>query len=275
VNRVVNSIRGSTDLNGTFPKICCVAQDLWCAVLIVELNALQLELKGLSQMHSSLSSQYSSLHTIHAKQTHRNTPLGTLLFFARHIFSLYCIYRIFTSGWSIFYILLGRTPVTPDQDPISRFLAILARAWLTTGTYFSETTQPTLNIEAYRRLISFALVGVVIAGSIHSVTRSISRISVLSTSSYVGNPALANLSMSWIAGVYFVSTAVMVRMLLPEEYVGGIGRMLGEGLKRGVFEGWFDAVFFGVACVTGVGLGVVRGWKGGEDGMLEADGKEV
>src|SRR5271156_4360038 len=232
-------------------------------------------------MHNSLSSQYSSLHTIHTKQTRRNTPLGTLLFFTRHLFSLYCIYRIFTSGWSIFYMLLGRTPVTPDQDPISRFLAILARAWLTTGTYLTSSsevaTQPTLNIEAYRRLISFALVGVVIAGSIHSVTRSISRISHFSISSHPSgiSPALANLSMSWIAGVYFISTAVMVRMLLPEEYVGAIGRMLGEGLKRGVFEGWFDAVFLGVACVTGIGLGVVRGWTGGEDGIFELEGKEV
>ena len=254
------------------------------ANVCVELNALQLELKGLSQMHSSLSSQYSSLSQIHIKQTQRNTPLGTLLFFIGHTFSLYCIYRILTSGWSIFHILIGNNPVTPDQDPISRFLAVVARAWLTTGTYFTNSssseaaTQPTLNIEAYRRLISFALVGVMIAGSIHSVIRSISRISMLAHTPSPNpsngiNPALANLCMSWIAGVYFISTTVMVRMLLPEEYVGGIGRMLGEGLKRGVFEGWFDAVFFSVAVLTGMGLGAARTWKGGD--VLEAEGKEV
>lgn len=64
----------------------------------------------------------------------------------------------------------------------------------------------------------------------------------------------------------------MLRGNLPEKYTGGIAKALGSSLRRGVFEEWFDAVFFVVAGLTAVGLFVGRSWS---DEEFEIEGKEV
>jgi len=242
VNRVVNTVRGSTDQQ--------------------ELNAVHAELKGLSQMYSSLQSQHSSLLTIHSRQLERNTFRGLLAILTRHVFALYCIYRILSTGWSNLRSLLGKPRITADEDPISSILALITKAWI-------STTKSPLDIEAYRRLIGFILVGVVIAGSINAVVSTIQRVS----KSAPVAPATATLCISWISGTYFVSTAVMLRSNLPEKYVGGIGNALGSSLRRGIFEGWFDVVFFIVAGITGIGLLLARSWN--EEDTIQLEGKEV
>jgi hypothetical protein len=66
----------------------------------------------------------------------------------------------------------------------------------------------------------------------------------------------------------------MLRSNLPEQYVGGIGNALGSSVTRGLFEEWFNVVFFLVALGTGVGLLIARSWAD-EESMIELVGKEV
>jgi len=175
---------------------------------------------------------------------------------------MYCIYRILATGWSNLRFLLGvPTAAVADEDPISQILALLTRAWFT-------TTKVPFDLEAYRRLIGFILVGVVIAGSISAVVNTIQR---LAKSTPLG-AATSTLWMCWLSGTYFISTAVMLRSNLPEKYVGGISSALGKSLHRGLFEEWFNVVFFVVAVVTGAGLVVARSWS---DEAIELEGKDV
>ena len=215
-------------------------------------------------MLSSLQSHYSTLQTQYTRQLRKGTPLGILSAIARHSFAIYCIYRILSTGYSLLRrAFQGESPTSDSEDPISTILALLARATL-------STTHLSLDIEAYRRLISFILVGVVIAGSITAVGNTIQRLARSSPLS----PALSALGEAWISGTYFVSTAVMLRSNLPERYVGGIGDALGNAsLRRGVFEVWFDFVFCGVALLTGVGLMIARKWN--EEEVSEVEGKNV
>jgi hypothetical protein len=254
MSRVVSSVRGSSELQGKY--------SISLLGLILELNALQAELKGLHQMQTSLQSQLSSLESLYRTELQRNTSYGIVLLLMRHLFALYCVYRIVVTGWSNFSLLLGRPRTSAEDDPVSRFLAIFAKAWM-------STTQVPLDIDAYRRLIGFVLVGMVIAGSVNAVADTVQRLSKSSPLS----PALATLSICWISGTYFISTAVMLRSNLPEQYLGGIGHALGSSLKRGIFEEWFDIVFFLVALATGLGLLIARSWN--YENILEFEGKEV
>ena len=238
MNRVVNSVRGSSDHH--------------------ELNALQAELKGLSQMHSSLQSRYTHLQSQYTRQQNRRKRLGILYFLGRHLFALYCLYRLLASAWSNIRLLLGKHRIPSDEDPISRILALLAKT----------TTKTHLDLEGYRHIIGFILVGVVIAGSINAVLTVLQNVSRSPVSA-----ATRSICMSFLAGTYFVSTALMVRSNLEEKYVGGIASALGESLVRGMFEEWFDAVYFVVAGVTAVGLMVARRWN--EEDVIELEGKEV
>ena len=251
MNRVVNTVRGSSDQQGN---------PLQYHSLQIELGALQAELKGLSQMHSSLQSHHSTLQHQYTRQQSRKAPLGIISFLARHLFALYCIYRLLASAWSNICLLLGRRRLPSDQDPISRILAIIAKTTNTTAH---------LDLEGYRHLIGFILVGVVIAGSINAVMTVLQRVSKSTPLS----AATSTLCMSFLAGTYFISTALMVRSNLGDKYVGGIANALGESLGRGLFEEWFDAVFFVVAGITGIGLMVMRSWS--DEDQIELDGKEV
>lgn len=213
-------------------------------------------------MLSSLQSQYSSLETLYIRRSKRYTPMGIISFTIRHSFAMYCVYRIFATAWSSLCLLFGiRSTPTADEDPISKALALLTKAWLT-------TTKVPIDFESYRRLVGFILVGVVIAGSISAVLNTIRR---LAKSIPLG-AVTSTLWMCWLSGTYFISTAVMLRSNLPETYVGGIGNALGQNLRRGLFEKWFDFVFFVVAVVTGVGLVVARSWS---DEVIEMEGKDV
>src|SRR5579862_9044725 len=113
MTRVVSSVRGSSDHQ--------------------ELNALQAELKGLMEMLSSLHSQHTYLQSQYTRQQTRKTPLGILSFLIRHLFALYCIYRLFASAWSNVRLLLGQRRIPSDQDPISRVLALIAKTTNTTA----------------------------------------------------------------------------------------------------------------------------------------------
>ena len=202
-------------------------------------------------MLSSLQSQHSTLEILYTRQSQRDTPIGTISILSRHSFAIYCIFRIIATAWSNLRLLLGIQPVPrADEDPLSRILAIITKAWFT-------TTDAPLDIETYRRLVGFILVGIVIAGSITAVMSTVQR---LANSSPLG-AVTSTLWICWLSGTYFVSTAVMLRSNLPEQYVGGIGRALGSSLRRGLFEEWFDVVFFLVVVVTGVGLLVTRSWS--------------
>ena len=191
----------------------------------------------------------------------RNTLFGVLTLLVRHLFALYCIYRIFASGWSNIRLIRGLPTNIAEEDPLSRILAILAKAWI-------STTKVPLDVDAYRRLISFILVGVVISGSVNAVVSTIQRVSKSAPLS----PALTTLSISWISGTYFMSTAIMLRSNLPEKYVGGIGNALGTALSRGIFDQLFDVMFFVAAAVTVVALLLARSWN---EETIELEGKEV
>jgi hypothetical protein len=65
----------------------------------------------------------------------------------------------------------------------------------------------------------------------------------------------------------------MLRSNLPEKYAGGIAKALGKSLRRGIFEEWFDAVFFTTAGLTAMGLFVAKSWSDDDD--IELEGKEV
>lgn len=213
-------------------------------------------------MHTSLQSHQSSLQTLYTRQTTRNTPLGILSYFARHLFALYCLYRILSTTYTLLRSLLSpNNPPTQSEDPVSRFLALLA-------SYLSPSDLETLDIEGYRHLIGFILVGIIILGSINAVINTVQRISKSTPLS----ASTSTLCVSWTSGIYFVSTALMLRGNLPEKYSGGIVNALGTSLSRGVFERWFDFVFLGSVGVTGLGLFVARSWS---DESIEADGKEV
>jgi len=198
---------------------------------------------------------------MYTRQSTRNTPLGILSYFARHLFALYCIYRILSTTHTLLRSLFSPSRITNAEDPVSRFLALIA-------SYLSPADLETLDIEGYRHVIGFILVGIIIAGSVNAVINTVQRMSKRTPLS----PAVSTICVSWTSGIYFVSTALMLRGNLPEKYSGGIVHALGTSLSRGVFERWFDVVFFVTVAVTGVGLVVARSWNE-ED--LEVDGKEV
>jgi hypothetical protein len=214
-------------------------------------------------MHSSLISHHSTLQNLYTRHSTRHTPRGILSLVTRHTFALYCLYRLLSAAYSTLLIATGHPRQTRTEDPISRILAFLAQHFL------SPSRRSAIDIEGWRRIISFVLVGVVIGGSINAVLATVRRVGRPRT----GGSGTETLGVSLLAGTYFVSTTLMVRGNLPERDTGGLSRALGSSLlTKGMFEGWFDAVFLATAVLTGIGLVIARSW-GEED--IEMEGKEV
>ncbi|KAL8686339.1 MAG: hypothetical protein Q9218_007174, partial [Villophora microphyllina] len=155
----IGSIRGNADLT--------------------ELKALEMEIKGLETMASSLTASHNMLVTRRQQQTRSKTLSGRLVMISSYAFSVFCLYRILTT----FYSTLRRSIIhpsypsstksstrdnpssPPSSDPITTFLALLA-------THYD----PHLDRETYTRQLSFLLSGLILLASFTSVMQTFSLI---------------------------------------------------------------------------------------------------
>ncbi|KAL8791081.1 MAG: hypothetical protein Q9213_000288 [Squamulea squamosa] len=228
-----------------------------------ELRSLEIEIKGLETMASSLSASHAMLQTRLEQQHRSKTITGRLLLASSYAFALFCLYRILTA----FYSTLRRsihqsyhpptsastakqdyssTASTTSSDPITTLLALLA-------THYD----PHLDRDLYTRQLSFLLSGLILLASFNSVMQTFSLIARFLPSLLRAVNQNLPLLVAQVCGMYTISAALMLRGRVP-------GRVVGEGLRgmgggqSGWVDGWFEGWFLGGVAVTIVGIWVGR-----------------
>jgi hypothetical protein len=231
-----------------------------------ELSILHLEISGLETMSSSLSSSLSLLSSRHTDQLKSKTPLGRASLAFSHMFSCYCLYRI---GSTLLRRLIF-TAKTDTADPVSYTIALIA-----TNIY------PALDQSSWTAQISFLLSGCILLASFSAVTQTFHLFSrVLPSTLQLQTKTNFALLISFISGLYVLSSALMLRGMMPREVGSVINSALGAGgLEIGWVQMWFDWWFLGSVLVTVTGIGIGRvvgatGWEGDWDEGAEL-GKRV
>jgi hypothetical protein len=221
-----------------------------------ERTTLEMELQGLETMASSLESSLSVLRTRKADQIRSTTPLGRLSIAFSYSFAVYCLYRIIMATFNIFRRLVGRnTHGKADTDPVTSAIALFARH-----------VYPSLDQQGWTNQISFLLSGIMLLASFSAVTQTFHLFARFMPGVLHATRTNFALLISQISGMYVISSALMLRGMMPEHVGGVIDGVLGKGLlEAGWVSRWFDGVFMLAVGCTAAGLFMGKQWGGGFD----------
>ncbi|KAI4254912.1 MAG: hypothetical protein L6R42_006997 [Xanthoria sp. 1 TBL-2021] len=223
-----------------------------------ELKSLEIEIKGLETMASSLSASHTMLQTRLQQQNRSKTLTGRCYLVSSYAFALFCLYRVFTALYSTLCrsarsshsSSTSSSGVSQDQpptastssDPITTLLALVA-------THYD----PHLDRDLYSRQLSFLLSGLILLASFNSVMQTFSLIARFLPSVLRAVNQNLPLLVAQVCGMYTISAALMLRGRVPGQVVGEGLRGMGGG-QSGWVDGWFDGWFLGGVGVTIVGL---------------------
>jgi Abscisic acid G-protein coupled receptor/The Golgi pH Regulator (GPHR) Family N-terminal len=238
-SRAVGSIRGNADTQ--------------------ERQTLEMEVSGLDTMANSLESTLSILKSRRNSQLHSQTALGRLTVTFSYSFSCYCVYRIGTTTLNIFRRLFSRDVPVGDSDPVTNIIALFARH-----------VYPSLDQASWARQISFLLSGIMLLASFSAVMQTFHLFARFAPSMLHATRSNFALIIAQISGMYVISSALMLRGMMPKEFGSVISDALGVGVLEPVWASkWFDGFFIVAVLLTAQGIWLGR--KIGGSGAWDDD----
>lgn len=238
-----------------------------------ERQALLIEVKGLEDMCSSLSSSHSTLQSRYNQQNASKTLHGRITRIVGAAFSAFCLFRIGTtfltfSRRSLFYFTHSEpAAVFTTGDPVDSTLALLAQHY-----------DPQLDHAVWARAISFLLSGVILFASFGSVMQTFHFFARFMPSLLKAIQANLALVVAQVCATYVISAALMLRSMVPGGIVGEGLRGLGGGVGRmGWVDAWFERWFLAGVVITTVGIWLGRqvGGSGEDDDDFDDAGGAV
>ncbi|KAJ1510022.1 hypothetical protein HMI54_001903, partial [Coelomomyces lativittatus] len=143
--------------------------------------------------------EINELHLEMERLIYSKTWKGKYWHFLGHVFSVYCIYKIFMSTINILFNRVGKV------DPITHALSILVH-------FFNVS----IDIALWSQQLSFFFVGILIFISIRGFLLQVIKIFRIFSSTLT--PESVVLFLAQIMAMYFLSTVLMIRTTLPAEY---------------------------------------------------------
>lgn len=194
---------------------------------------LQQEVYILEELSRQLFLESVDLHNTRERMQFSRTLQGKYFDFVGHIFSGYCIWKIFISTVNIVFDRVGKV------DPVTRGIEITVN-WL--GLKY--------DVMFWSQQVSFLLVGILIVTSIRGLLITFTKFFNAIASSKSSNVIV--LMLAEIMGMYFVSSVVLIRMNMPPKYREIITQVLGE-LQFHFYHRWFDVIFL-VSALSSIGF---------------------
>lgn len=213
-----------------------------------EKQTLEMEISGLEIMASSLESSLNILRVRRGDQLRATTKAGRLSLGLSNIFACYCVYRIGMTTFNVTRRIFSGGPSTSSEtDPVTYTIALFARH-----------IYPSLDQESWAQQISFLLSGAMLLASFSAVTQTFHLFSRFMPSALHATKTNFALLISQISGMYVISSALMLRGMMPKEVGSVINSALGAGLLEPAWvQRWFEGFF--ILAVVGTAIGIFLG----------------
>jgi len=191
------------------------------------------EVMALEELSRVLFLESVDLHNSKERVEFAKTLQGKYFDFLGHIFSIYCIWKIFISAVNIIFDRVGKV------DPITKSIEILVHYF---GIQF--------DVHFWSQQVSFILVGILIVTSIRGLLITLTKFFYAISSSKSSN--IIVLALAEVMGMYFISSVLLMRMNMPEQYRQIITKVLGD-LQFHFYHRWFDVIFL-VSAIASIGF---------------------
>ena len=197
------------------------------------IRLLDSEVTALEELSRVLFLESVDLHNSKERVEFAKTLQGKYFDFLGHIFSIYCIWKIFISAVNIIFDRVGKV------DPITKSIEILVH-------YFGIE----FDVHFWSQQVSFILVGILIVTSIRGLLITLTKFFYAISSSKSSN--IIVLALAEVMGMYFISSVLLMRMNMPEQYRQIITKVLGD-LQFHFYHRWFDVIFL-VSALASIGF---------------------
>ena len=216
-------------------------------------DVLEMEASGLETMASSLETSLSIMRARRADQLQAKTPMGRLSLAFSYAFACYCVYRICTTTINITRRTLSTGSTTgSDTDPVTYTIA-----------FFARHIYPYLDQASWSQQISFLLSGAMLLASFTAVTQTFHLFARFMPTVLHATKTNFALLISQVSGMYVISSALMLRGMMPKEVGSVINSALGAGLLEPAWvQRWFEGFFMLAVVTTGAGIFMGRQLSG-------------
>ncbi len=227
-----------------------------------ERKSLLYEISGLETMARSLHASVTLLQTRRHQQHRAGTAVGRVLILTSYLFSFYCLYRILATSVTTIRRWWSTSSTFSGSDPVNNVLALLAKHW-----------DPSLDQVSWSRQISFLLSGIILLASFSSVLQTFHFFARFTPSLLYTAQANLALLVAQVCGMYVISSALLLRGMMPREVGSVISSALGAGeaVEMGWVDPWFEGWFLTASALTAAGIFVGRKLGGGSDWEEEED----
>ncbi|KAL1934152.1 hypothetical protein VTP01DRAFT_6334 [Rhizomucor pusillus] len=221
-----------------------------------EIDLLKVEVEQMEGLADAMAGDLVEIKRETAKSQYANTLQGRCWNFIRHIFTVYCIYKLFITTFNVVFRRLGNT------DPITNMLSLI----------ISHFGAAEIDAAFWSQQLSFWLAGIIVFGSVRGffqlltrILRAFSRRLIFSTSNIV-------LFIAHVMGMYFLSSVLLMQSSLPKEYRQLVTSSLGH-IEFDFFRRWSDIIFVISSAVAIIALYVIH--QTGDARNLASDFAEV
>ncbi|KAK7580328.1 hypothetical protein V9T40_000957 [Parthenolecanium corni] len=196
-------------------------------------SLLRQEVLGLEELSRHLFLELHGIHNMMERMEWAKTWRGKYFNCLGYLFSLYCMWKIIISTINIVFDRVGKI------DPVTRGMSILVHC-----LGFD------LDVSFWSPHVSFMLIGCIVVTSIRGLLLTLTKFFYAISSSKSSN--IIVLILAEIMGMYFVSSVLLMRMNMPEEYRTIISQVLGD-LHFSFYHRWFDVIFL-VSALSSIGF---------------------
>ena len=197
------------------------------------MQGLQVEVSALEGLCREMFLEIHEMRSNQQRERLATTLRGRVLNVLGHFLSFYCVYKVLMATVNLTFSR------DPKKDPATAMLERVLFVMPSLGRQF--------DVDFWSQAISFALVGVLVFSQTRGFLQTVMKVLYFYSSSVSVNSQA--LLLAQVMGMYFVSSVLLLRMNLPEQYRASISKVLGD-IKFNYFHRHFDLVFLATACAT-------------------------
>ena len=220
---------------GFFSKFINAIGSVGTRKIMQDIASLEIEIASLSSLEAALVADVNDLKKQRQKAILSRTLRGHVQNLLGYLLSLYCIYRMVASFMAL---LVGEDT---SSDPVSKTIALVLRVF--TGGNI------TIDVRIISQYLTLAFVGFISVTSLRGFMMHMQRFFSIFRGSGISSVGFV-LMLTELLGFYTISSLLLLRRQLPEQYRATVTDAIGGDLEFDTYHKGFHALFLVTACIS-------------------------